>query len=62
VNKFFRAVIAAWGAKKSGGGCVSTIMVFVLIYVALGKCDNSRAAQPEHPHPVAVCGASPKLN
>lgn len=62
MNKFFRAVIAAWGAKKLGGGCLSTIVIFVIIYVALGKCNNSRAAQLERPHPVAVCGASPKLN
>lgn len=45
MNKFFRAIIAAWGAKKLGGGCFSTIVIFILIYTLLGKCNqNSRAA------------------
>ncbi|WP_316838881.1 hypothetical protein [Pedobacter gandavensis] len=48
MNKFFRAIIAAWGAKKLGGGCLSTIIIFVVIYMMLGKCNNgTRAAQ--HP-------------
>ncbi|WP_164849928.1 hypothetical protein [Mucilaginibacter limnophilus] len=55
MNKFFRAIIAAWGAKKLGGGCLSTIVIFVLIYVALGKCSNSRAAEmPAKRHNVIV--------
>ncbi|QXV65290.1 hypothetical protein INP83_19805 [Mucilaginibacter sp. 21P] len=49
MNKFFRALIAAWGAKKLGGGCLSTIVIFIIIYTLLGKCDNtSRAAAPVH--------------
>ncbi|QJD94362.1 hypothetical protein HH214_13575 [Mucilaginibacter robiniae] len=45
MNKFFRALIAAWGAKKLGGGCFSTIIIFIIIYTLLGKCNqNSRAA------------------
>lgn len=44
MNKFFRFIIAAWGAKKMGGGCLSTIIIFIIIYVALGKCNNTRAA------------------
>jgi hypothetical protein len=44
MNKFFRAIIAAWGAKKLGGGCLSTIVIFIIIYVALGKCNNSHTA------------------
>lgn len=55
MNKFFRAIIAAWGAKKLGGGCLSTIVVFVIIYVALGKCSNSHA-EPVKAAPIAVCG------
>ncbi len=38
MNKFFRALIAGYGAKKLGGGCFGTILVFVLIWVALGQC------------------------
>lgn len=46
MNKFFRAIIAAWGAKKLGGGCLSTIIIFIIIYMMLGKCNNgTRAAQ-----------------
>jgi uncharacterized protein YggL (DUF469 family) len=46
MNKFFRAIIAAWGAKKLGGGCLSTIIIFIVIYMLLGKCNNNtRAAQ-----------------
>ncbi len=61
MNKFFRAIIAAWGARKLGGGCLSTIVIFVIIYVALGQCNRSRAeAVPEKTRPVAVCGAYPK--
>ncbi|MCJ8210971.1 hypothetical protein MUY27_14730 [Mucilaginibacter sp. RS28] len=46
MNKFFRALIAFWGARKLGGGCLSTIVIFIIIYTLLGKCNNnsSRAA------------------
>lgn len=43
MNKFFRFIIAAWGAKKLGGGCLSTIVIFIVIYMLLGKCGNDRA-------------------
>lgn len=43
MNNFFRGLIAAWGAKKLGGGCLSTIIIFVLIYTLLGKCNNNNA-------------------
>ena len=39
MNKFFRALIAGYGAKKwGGGGCLGTIIVFIIIYYALGHC------------------------
>jgi len=38
MNNFFRAIIAGYGAKKLGGGCLGTIVVFILIWVALGYC------------------------
>ncbi len=44
MNKFFRALIAGYGAKKLGGGCLSTILIFFLIYYLLGTCN--RPAQP----------------
>jgi len=36
MNKFFRALIAGWGAKKMGLGCFGTIIVFIIIYYLLG--------------------------
>jgi hypothetical protein len=38
MNKFFRALIAGYGAKKLGGGCLGTVLVFIVIWVALGQC------------------------
>lgn len=39
MNKFWRALIAGYGAKKLGGGCLGTVLVFVIIYFALGQCN-----------------------
>ena len=39
MNNLFRGLIAGYGAKKLGGGCFSTILVFVIIWVALGQCN-----------------------
>ncbi len=36
MNNFLRAIIAGWGAKKLGGGCLGTIIVFVIIWWLLG--------------------------
>jgi len=44
MNNFFRGIIAAWGAKKLGGGCLSTIVIFIIIYTLLGKCGNNSKA------------------
>lgn len=38
MNNFFRALIAGYGAKKLGGGCLGTVLVFIIIWVALGEC------------------------
>jgi hypothetical protein len=45
---WLRALIAGYGAKKLGGGCFSTILIFVVIYYALGKCNPSQTAAPQH--------------
>lgn len=37
---WLRALIAGYSAKKLGGGCFSTILIFVVIYVALGQCNR----------------------
>jgi hypothetical protein len=44
MNNFFRTIIAAWGAKKLGGGCLSTIVIFIVIYTLLGKCNQPARA------------------
>jgi hypothetical protein len=38
MNNFLRTIIAGYGAKKMGGGCLGTIVVFLIIYFALGYC------------------------
>jgi len=37
MNKFIKALIAGYGAKKLGGGCLGTIIVFIIIWWLLGK-------------------------
>jgi hypothetical protein len=39
MQKWLRALIAGYGAKKLGGGCLSTIVIFIVIYYALGQCN-----------------------
>jgi hypothetical protein len=39
MNKFIRALIAGYGAKKLGGGCLSTVLIFIIIYYLLGQCN-----------------------
>ena len=36
MNGLFKTLIAGWGAKKLGGGCLGTIIVFIIIYYLLG--------------------------
>jgi hypothetical protein len=38
MNNIFRGLIAGWGASKLGGGCLGTVVVFVIIWYALGYC------------------------
>jgi hypothetical protein len=59
MNNFFRGIIAAWGAKKLGGGCFSTIVIFIVIYVALGQC-NKPARADVKPVVVKVQGVNAK--
>lgn len=42
---WLKAIIAGYGAKKLGGGCFSTILIFVVIYYALGQCNHPAAVQ-----------------
>jgi hypothetical protein len=36
MSKLLRGIAAGWGAKQMGGGCLSTIFVFVVLWWALG--------------------------
>jgi hypothetical protein len=36
MSKLLRGVAAGWGAKKLGGGCFTTILVFVVLWYLLG--------------------------
>lgn len=63
MNNFFRALIAGYGAKKLGGGCFSTILVFIVLWVLLGQCgaalppvstEPDTSVQVEAPAPPAV--------
>ncbi|MES2486654.1 MAG: hypothetical protein V4581_12005 [Bacteroidota bacterium] len=39
MNRLFSALFAGWGAKKLGGGCIGTIIVFVILYYAFRSCN-----------------------
>ena len=47
---WLKALIAGYGAKKLGGGCLSTILIFIIIYYALGQCNRpvQHAKAPAH--------------
>lgn len=37
VSKVLRGVVAGWGAKKSGCGCVGTVVMFFVLWFLLGS-------------------------
>lgn len=36
MNNLFRGLLAGWGAKKLGGGCLSTVLIFIVLYWLIG--------------------------
>jgi len=36
MSKLLRGIAAGWGAKKLGGGCLSTIVIFIILWWLLG--------------------------
>lgn len=36
MRNIFRALLAGWGARRLGGGCITTILIFILLYWLLG--------------------------
>jgi hypothetical protein len=39
MSKLLRGLAAGYGAKKLGGGCFSTVLVFLLLWWLLGYCN-----------------------
>jgi hypothetical protein len=37
---WLRALIAGYGAKKLGGGCFSTVLIFIVLWYVLGTCNR----------------------
>lgn len=37
MNGLFKTLIAGFTAKKLGGGCITTIIIFVIVYWLLGR-------------------------
>jgi hypothetical protein len=42
MSKFLRTLAAGWGAKKLGGGCLSTVLIFVILWWLLSHFDIFR--------------------
>ena len=39
MSKLLRALVAGYGAKKLGGGCFSTVIIFLILWWLLGGID-----------------------
>ena len=39
MNNLFKGLIAGYGANKLGGGCISTVVIFIIIWVVMGQCN-----------------------
>jgi hypothetical protein len=38
MNNWLRGLLAGYGAWKLGGGCLSTILIFIVLWYLLGSC------------------------
>jgi hypothetical protein len=36
MSKLLRGLAAGYGAKKLGGGCFSTVLIFIVLWIVLG--------------------------
>lgn len=43
MSKILRGLAAGYGAKKLGGGCFSTVLIFLILWWALGQCGGAFA-------------------
>jgi hypothetical protein len=41
MSKLLRGLAAGYGAKKMGGGCISTVLIFIVLWYVLGECGGS---------------------
>lgn len=37
MRNLVRGLIAGYGAKKLGGGCITTVIIFIILYWLLGS-------------------------
>lgn len=42
MSKLLRGLAAGYGAKKLGGGCISTVLIFLLLWWLLGGLEIFR--------------------
>jgi hypothetical protein len=42
ISKVLRGVAAGYGARKLGGGCLTTVLVFIVLWWLLGNFDIFR--------------------
>ncbi len=47
MSKLLRGLAAGYGAKKLGGGCFSTILIFILLWVLLGQRNATLPPPPD---------------
>ncbi len=41
MSKLLRGLAAGYGAKKMGGGSISTVLIFIVLWYVLGQCGGS---------------------
>ncbi|TVP45219.1 MAG: hypothetical protein EA350_09740 [Gemmatimonadales bacterium] len=42
MSKLLRGLAAGYGAKKLGGGCITTILIFIVLWMVLGNFEIFR--------------------
>lgn len=54
MNNIFRGLLAGAGAAKLGGGCFSTVLIFILLWVLLGQCGAALPPLPDETDQIGV--------
>jgi len=42
MSKLLRGLAAGYGAKKLGGGCITTVLIFIVLWMILGNFEIFR--------------------